>query len=460
MSEKTDTIVARSTPPGEGPVAIIRISGPDSHSLVGKCFVSKQSENEDKYNYLTLGELRNPQNGKLIDRVMCVRFREPHSYTGEDAAEIQCHGSPAIVRMILETLCGCGARMAEPGEFSRRAFLNGKMDLTRAEAVCDLIRSRTDKAARLALRQVQGGLYKKTNEIRSGIVSVCAEIEARLDFPEDDLEQENMQHILSTLESTVKQIRKLIKQGSGARIFRQGARVVFLGRPNTGKSSLFNALLKMDRAIVTPHPGTTRDTIESTVDLNGCPVTYVDTAGVRSEVSEVEMLGIERSKQEASRADLNIFLIDASECLTEEDKALFNLVRNTPFILALNKIDLPRVFAGEEIAAIKENAKNTVKTSIITESGLEDLENIISEALLSDVSRSEDLLIVNERHAELLRNAADSIEEAFTGLKNGSYHDLVMVDLRHGLHLLSRITGEEVSEDILDQIFSKFCIGK
>jgi len=459
MQESTDTIFARATPPGEGAIAIIRISGPETSGIIKKCFKCG-NPNHVKYNHLALGVFINPNSNEMIDEVFCVSFQKPHSYTGEDSAEIHCHGGPAIVTGIMDVLSGLNARMAEPGEFTKRAFLNGKMDLTKAEAVCDLIRSQTDKAAIIALNQLQGGLQRKIESVKELTITAGTEIEARLDFPEEDLGEKDNVRLLESLDQATFEIRELIKKGTRLRIFTKGARVVLLGKPNTGKSSLFNALLKIDRAIVTPHPGTTRDSIESTVDLRGCPVSYVDTAGIRRSDNEVELLGIKRTKKEVSQAQLSIFLIDLSTPLGEEDYQIFELVSQKPFILALNKTDLASSIDKADLKPFMEKALVVVSTSALTGEGIETLEEAIADQIIGNASPTEDGFITNERHLGLLRKSLESLEKAHRGVQTNFPEELIMVDIREALHSLSRITGEEVNGEILDAVFQRFCIGK
>ena len=455
----TDTIVARATAPGEGAIAIIRISGPDTFSIIGRCFQCA-GKKDVKYNYLTYGHLIDPEDGCIIDDIFCVLFKKPHSYTGEDSGELHCHGGPAITSLALDMLCRLGARMAEPGEFTKWAFLNGKMDLARAEAICQLIRSQTDKAARIASLQLQGGLSSKINSVKDIIITIAAEIEARLDFPEQDLGNNDNSLFLNLYDSALENLQSLIRQGMNARVYTQGVRVVILGKPNTGKSSLFNALLKIERAIVTPHPGTTRDTIECTVDLMGCPITYVDTAGIRKTGNEVEILGMERTKREISRADLNILLIDRSSPLDEDDWHISQLLSGNSFILVLNKIDLPMALNEKELEPIGRNAAAQVMTSAVTGEGIDILESRLWGILVSGEISTEDALVTNERHLALLRKCSESLLHARGEFLKKTPEEFLMVDIRESLHSLSQITGEETSEEILDTIFKRFCIGK
>jgi len=352
-----------------------------------------------------------------------------------------------------------GARLAEPGEFTKRAFLNGKMDLTQAEAVCDLIRAQTEKAAALALKQLRGELHQKITDIKNNIITVSAELESRLDFPEEDLNNQNNKAILEILFNAGKEMEKLIHQGENARIFRKGARVAILGKPNTGKSSLFNALLRMERAIVTPHPGTTRDSIEGTVDLKGCPVTYIDTAGIRNTDHQVEILGIERTKREIARADLILFLIDGSIHLTDEDFDIFQIISKSPFILVLNKIDLIQCVLKDDLVSIENKAIKSLHTSALNGDGIEFLETAISDFLIAETN-IEDALVTNERHLTHLVKGRDALTNAMEAIHKVVAEELIMVDIREALHPLSLITGEEMDEEILEAIFRRFCIGK
>lgn len=455
----TDTIAARATPTGEGAIAILRLSGQTAHTIVGQCFRSRH-QSDVKYNYMTLGEIFDPADGSFIDEVFCVLFKKPRSYTGEDVAEIHCHGSPAVISKSLELFCRLGARLAEPGEFTLRAFLNGRLDLTRAEAVCDLIRSRTEKGARLALRQLQGSLLEKINSVKQKIIAISAEIEARLDFPNEDIGEENRTDIIRTFDDALREITALIEKGARNRIFLNGARIVIAGPPNVGKSSLFNAILRTDRAIVTPHPGTTRDTIEATIDLKGCPATFVDSAGLREDASEVEILGIKRAKTEISGADIVLFLLDASCPPATDVMHIIDYLKNTPFILVLNKIDLPECLSQDEIRDFLEIAVKYVKVSALTNRGIDNLEEAIADFLLHDPSGDETAIVVNERHLALLEGARNSLTAARDAFQRHISDEMVMIDVREAHHLIARITGEEVDEEVLDLIFSKFCIGK
>lgn len=458
MEKETDTIAARATSSGEGAIAIIRVSGPEAFTIIEKCF-NPYKKSAAKFNSMTLGRFVNPQNDSFIDEVFVVFFQKPLSYTGEDAGEIHCHGSSVISTRILEILCNMGARLAEPGEFTKRAFLNGKMDLTQAEAVCDLIRAQTDKAAALALKQLKGELHQKITDVKNNIVTVSSELESRLDFPEEDLNNQNSKAILEILFNAGKEMEKMIHQGENARIFRKGARVAILGKPNTGKSSLFNALLRMERAIVTPHPGTTRDSIEGTVDLKGCPVTYIDTAGIHHTDHQIEILGIERTKREIARADLILFLIDGSIPLTQEDFDIFQIISKSPFILVLNKIDLIQCVLKDDLVSIENKAIKSMHTSALNGDGIEFLETAISDFLIAETD-IEDALVTNERHLTHLVKARDALTNAMEAIHKGVAEELIMVDIRETLHHLSLITGEEIDEEILEAIFRRFCIGK
>lgn len=458
INSETDTIAACATPFGEGALAIIRLSGHETSNIIARCFEPKNSP-DVKYNYMTLGHLIDPSDNGIIDEVFCVRYGASHSYTCEEAAEIFCHGSPAIVGAILETLRRLGARPAEPGEFTRRAFLNGRIDLTSAEAVCDLIRSQTNKAARLAIRQLEGALKNRIDSVKHNIIAISAEIEARLDFPDDDLGETNRPRLIASIENTQKSIISIMEQGARTRIFQKGARVVLVGHPNTGKSSLFNALLRVERAIVTPHPGTTRDSIEATVDLSGCPVTYVDTAGIREAAGEIEHLGIERTKAEMNRADLILFILDNSLPLLDEDVFIFQNLPSVPYILVLNKVDLPSQLSIEK-EPLAEKASRIARVSALNGQGIEELEGGICRTLVAEPAGVEDALIINERHQALLEKAGDFLRRAADAIRSGIPDEMAMMDIREAHKAIAGITGEEIDEEVLDLIFSQFCIGK
>ena len=458
INSETDTIAACATPSGEGALAIIRISGSETSNIIKSCFKPK-TRPPVKYNYMTLGHLIDPVTGSIIDEVFCVQYRAHHSYTCEDSAEFFCHGSPIIVGAALEMLRRMGARPAEPGEFTRRAFLNGRIDLTSAEAVCALIRSQTDRAARIAFRQMEGALRRQIEGVKQNIIAISAEIESRLDFPEEELGEANRPRLIDAIENVRQTIKSQIEQGMRSRIFQKGARVVLVGHPNTGKSSLFNALLRAERAIVTPHPGTTRDSIEATVDLRGCPVTFVDTAGIRESAGEVEQLGIERAKAEMHRADLLLFILDNSLPLFEEDRFIYRNLPSVPYVIVLNKIDLPAQLCIEK-EPMFEAAIPIARVSALTGKGLEDLEGIICGALRAEPANEEDALIINERHQSLLERARDFLKRAADAFRNGVPDELAMMDMREAHKAIADIIGDEIDEEVLDQIFSRFCIGK
>ncbi|MCX7015797.1 MAG: tRNA uridine-5-carboxymethylaminomethyl(34) synthesis GTPase MnmE [Candidatus Sumerlaeota bacterium] len=455
---EADTIIAPATTPGRSAIALIRLSGPGARAVVERVFRPKRAGRPWKPWAVRTGEIADPAGGGAIDRSMAVWMPGPGSYTGEDVVELSCHGSPAIVESVLRLCLREGARLAEPGEFTRRAFLNGKMDLAEAEAVCDLIASETEASLATARRQLAGELSQRVSAIRETLLDLSAEMEARIDFPEEDIPPDDAQRFLDSLESARGEIQSLLEQGRRGRRLREGARVAIVGRVNVGKSSLFNALIRMERAISTPHPGTTRDTIEARIDLRGVAVDLVDTAGIRSPESEIEGLGIERSKREIERADAVVWVLDRSQAVGAEDREAFDLVRGKPFIIALNKSDLTPGLSGfEEFQSFP-----AVATSAVTRRGVDQLEKRLWERLAgaSGGAMGEGALVSNVRHIEALEEARAALGDARALLERREGLEFVMVDLRSAVDRIGAILGLDVGEEILDRIFQRFCIGK
>jgi tRNA modification GTPase len=475
-----DTIVARATAQGEAALAMVRLSGPEAVAIASRIFLPAGEScpgrqgglGEVKERTLIKGAVIDPKSHKTVDTVLGVKMPAPHSYTGEDVVEITCHGGVAVVRRILEVALAEGARLAEPGEFTRRAFLNGKMDLAQAEAVCDLIRAQTEAASAIALRQIQGSLSVRLRAIQERLIRAAAEIEARLDFAEEDIGGEDRGRVERDLEEVAAGLDSLLSGAVRGRLFREGVRVPIVGKPNTGKSSLFNALVGRERAIVTPHPGTTRDTIETTVEIEGLAVTFIDTAGVRVEPDEIERLGISRTEGEISSGELILFLVDRSDGLDGEDAGLYEKVRGKGHIIVVNKIDLP---ARVETTQIREQlgVSQDVRlcdVSALLRQNIDGLEREIGRALIGEARTGEivgeDILVSNLRHIESLRRAHGAVERARGGLRparaggDGVSGEFVMVDLQEGLREIGAILGENVDDAILDRIFSTFCIGK
>lgn len=442
-----DTIAAISTPLGTGGVGVIRISGDKSFEIALKITDRKD---------LPAGKICHGwvlDNNTKIDEVVILPFKNPNSYTGEDVIEIQCHGGVNVVRNILDVVLKNGARMAERGEFTKRAFLNKKLDLSQAEAVDDLIHAKTSNFAIQSAKNLSGVLAAKINEIKAEIFETASRIVAGIDFPEDVAEIE-YNVLIDKFNHSLNQINKILDCAKSSDILRQGVKVAIVGRPNVGKSSLFNALLNLDRAIVTDIAGTTRDIIKENLDL-GVAVTLVDTAGIREDenIDKVEEIGIEYSKQSAQEADLNLFLYDASTGITTEDKEIYNIVKDKTHIVVANKIDLI------DIDNFKEELPNTAKLSTYSTYGLDDLKekmrNIVCNFSLEDTE-----FITNKRQQSCLLACKEALERALFAAESEELQDMIYIDLKSALLALDEITGEVITDDILNNIFDHFCIGK
>src|SRR3989338_4453087 len=470
MFDLTDTISAISTPPGEGGIGIVRVSGPASISIAKKIFTTPKGEslNGVESHKLIHGYIKDPDTRKNIDEVLLAVMHSPKSFTGEDVVEISCHGGSLPLNKILSLTIKSGARLAEPGEFTKRAFLNGRLNLLQAEAVIDIIKSKSDTALESAMNQLQGGLAKQIASIRNKLIDILAEIETDIDFPEEDIEFKNKLEFKKGLESVLTEIGQLVDSYRYGKIYREGVSVVIAGRPNVCKSSLMNALLNEERAIVTSIPGTTRDTIEEGLNINGLTIKIVDTAGLRESAGFVEQEGIKRTQKAIDGAGLIIFLLDGSEGLREEDKDLIKEIKqkNKPVIIAINKIDVENKisseWAGEEFLKISAQ-KNIV---------LPDLKNKIFNIIppphppplqggeKRGVVTPEGIFITRERHRERLSKAHDSLSKAVDAIKQNLSSEFIAADLRLSLDSLGEITGETYTEDVLDRIFQEFCIGK
>lgn len=465
IQSDSDTIVAAATAAGPGAIAVVRLSGPRSRALLQKCFYRRSADetvNHFPHRRLVLGDFLEPGEEEPVDRVMAVLMPGPRSYTGEDVVEIHCHGSPAIVARIVDVLCRAGARPAQPGEFSRRAFVHGRIDLAQAEAVCDLVRSATDEAARLALRQLTGGLSRRLGEVHGWLVEFSAEIEARLDFPEEEIGEADRQALAGRLEQAGTALDDMLRQGRRGRCLREGVRIVLVGRPNVGKSSLLNALVGRERALVSPHPGTTRDTIECTLDLEGIAATLVDTAGWHAACSEIEHMGVERTQDEVEIADLLVWVVDGSQALTREDGAIAERIAALPVVVACNKSDLPPAVGDSMIEAAGFGADRICRVSALRVEGIDRLEQRVVALLLGGEKArdGETPLVSNARHLALIDRAREALQTASRAFDARLTGDLVMVDVRRALHALDEILGRRFDEEVLDRIFSRFCIGK
>lgn len=449
-----DVIVAQATAPGQGALAIVRIDGAGAAGVMARIFypANPRIVPAERPREMILGRWVCPDSGEILDEGLAVFFRGPSSFTGNDCAEWHCHGGPATVRLLIEAARQAGARPAEPGEFTRRAFLNGKLDLAQAEAVAELINAQTVAAARMARAQLDGALSERIRAMRETLIGLTAEIEARIDFPEEDIEPEARDRLAETFAELESGLRLLLETRRRGQLLREGARVALVGAPNAGKSSLFNALARMERAIVTPHPGTTRDTVECTIDLGGAPVTIVDTAGLRESADPVERIGVERSRAEIERAECVVWVRDLTALGGDEDNPLKGVDR-IPELTVWNKIDAvdgapARLVDGEPcISAVRGD-------------GLRELEGLLLEFLTSGNGELDGAMAVNQRHGELLESATRSLKTARRAFLDGASGEFVIVDLREALDAIGAVLGLETGDAVLDRIFNQFCLGK
>jgi tRNA modification GTPase len=449
----TDTIAAISTPPGEGGIGIVRLSGPRAESIAGEVFIPKSGRPLVSHR-LHCGVIRDPRTGEAIDEVLCALMRAPHTYTREDVVEINCHGGMQPLGRVLELCLSLGARLAEPGEFTRRAFLNGRVDLAQAEATIDLIRAKTALAEKQALQQLRGALSRKINALRERLIRVCAHIEACIDFPEEEIEPDSLEEIRETVQHVWKNLDALLATYAEGRYLREGVRTAIVGRPNVGKSSLLNALLERNRVIVTDVPGTTRDIIEEYLNIRGVPLRLMDTAGIREAHDMAESEGVRRSLQAMEDADLVLGVIDGSERLHREDVEVLEKLRAKKSILVVNKSDLPgrAELPGSGLPAVFVSAK--------TGEGLETLKERILEMVLgSRLLLGEGLVITNLRHREALAASGKALQAALSAVEREPL-EITAMELREALDRLGEIVGAVSTEDILERVFSEFCIGK
>lgn len=455
-----DTIAAISTPPGEGAISIVRMSGEEAVSIAQKVFSGKDLT-QAKSHTINYGHIVDPKTHEEIDEVMVSLMLAPKTFTREDVVEINCHGGIVATNRILQLLLVNGARLAEPGEFTKRAFLHGRIDLTQAESVMDLIRAKTDRSMKIALNQLDGNLSHLIDSLRKDILDVLAQVEVNIDYPEYDDVEEMTTKLLREKAIEIKQrIEQLLKTASQGKIMREGLATALVGRPNVGKSSLLNHLLHEDKAIVTDVAGTTRDVIEEYVNVSGVPLKLIDTAGIRETDDKVEKIGVERSKKAIEQSDLVLLVLNAAESLTKEDLELIRLTNDKKRIIILNKTDLEEKLDRKELAKISENAP-VYATSILKNEGVEALEEAIFKLFFNGIENSQStVMVTNARHIALLKKAQNSLDSVLEGISSGMPVDLVQIDMTEAWNLLGEITGESYEDELLDQLFSQFCLGK
>ncbi|MEW9082263.1 tRNA uridine-5-carboxymethylaminomethyl(34) synthesis GTPase MnmE [Caldanaerobacter subterraneus] len=457
-----DTIAAISTFPGEAGIGIVRISGDEALEIISKIFrpFRKKDIKSVKSHTIHYGHIVDPETGEVYDEVLVTVMRKPNTYTREDVVEINCHGGIVVSSKILELVLKHGARLAEPGEFTKRAFLNGRIDLSQAEAVIDIITSKTMLANRYAQKQLAGVLGQKMKDLKNKIMELLSHLLALIDFPEEDVEELEIEEIKRRAKDILNDIEYLIASSESGRIIREGLKTAIIGKPNVGKSSLLNALLKQNRAIVTDIPGTTRDVIEEYMNIKGIPIKLIDTAGIRHTDELVEKIGVEKSKEVLAEADLILFVLDASRDLTKEDYEIFDILSGKNIIFVLNKVDLPKKIDEEELKKLVGNGI-IVEVSTVERTGLDKLESEIYNLVFKGkVSATEEEIITNARHREVLINAKKHMESVIEAIEKGYSEDLITIDVNGALNEIGKITGETATEDVINQIFERFCVGK
>lgn len=454
-----DTIAAISTPPGEGAISIVRLSGETAVQTANKLFKGKDLT-KVATNTINYGHIIDPDSGEVVDEVMASVMRAPRTYTCEDIVEINCHGGIVGTNRVLQLVLGAGARMAEPGEFTKRAFLNGRVDLTEAESVMDLIRAKTDRAMQVAVDQLDGDLRKLITNLRQEILEVLAQVEVNIDYPEYDTDEMTTKMLREKAELVLGRVDELLQTANQGKVLSDGLATAIVGRPNVGKSSLLNHMLQEDKAIVTDVPGTTRDVLEEYVNVRGVPLKLVDTAGIRKTEDKVEKIGVERSRKAITQADLVLLVLDASQPLTAEDRELITLTKDKKRIVVLNKQDLPQQLDMAELANLVPEAQ-LIRTSMLDVSGVDALDKQIKNLFFGGIENSQStVMVTNARQSGLLRQAKASLKSVLAGIDAGMPIDLVQIDMTAAWDKLGEITGDAAPDELITQLFSQFCLGK
>ncbi|HHB5833340.1 TPA: tRNA uridine-5-carboxymethylaminomethyl(34) synthesis GTPase MnmE [Staphylococcus aureus] len=456
-----DTITSISTPMGEGAIGIVRLSGPQAVEIADKLYKGKHLLNDVPSHTINYGHIIDPESKEVIEEVMVSVLRAPKTFTREDIIEINCHGGILTINRVLELTMTYGARMAEPGEFTKRAFLNGRIDLSQAEAVMDFIRSKTDRASKVAMNQIEGRISDLIKKQRQSILEILAQVEVNIDYPEyDDVEDATTEFLLEQSKEIKQEINRLLDTGAQGKIMREGLSTVIVGKPNVGKSSMLNNLIQDNKAIVTEVAGTTRDVLEEYVNVRGVPLRLVDTAGIRETEDIVEKIGVERSRKALSQADLILFVLNNNEALTQEDYTLYEVVKNEDVIVIVNKMDLEQ---NIDINEVKDMIGDTplIQTSMLKQEGIDELEIQIRDLFFGGEVQNQDMTYVsNSRHISLLKQARQTIQDAIDAAESGVPMDMVQIDLTRTWEILGEIIGETASDELIDQLFSQFCLGK
>lgn len=456
-----DTITSISTPMGEGAIGIVRLSGPQAVEIADKLYKGKHLLNDVPSHTINYGHITDPESKEVVEEVMVSVLRAPKTFTREDIIEINCHGGILTINRVLELTMTYGARMAEPGEFTKRAFLNGRIDLSQAEAVMDFIRSKTDRASKVAMNQIEGRLSDLIKKQRQSILEILAQVEVNIDYPEyDDVEDATTEFLLEQSKEIKQEINRLLDTGAQGKIMREGLSTVIVGKPNVGKSSMLNNLIQDNKAIVTEVAGTTRDVLEEYVNVRGVPLRLVDTAGIRETEDIVEKIGVERSRKALSQADLILFVLNNNEALTQEDYTLYEVVKNEDVIVIVNKMDLEQ---NIDINEVKDMIGDTplIQTSMLKQEGIDELEIQIRDLFFGGEVQNQDMTYVsNSRHISLLKQARQTIQDAIDAAESGVPMDMVQIDLTRTWEILGEIIGETASDELIDQLFSQFCLGK